>query len=111
MIDLSHVIELEAATSPIALTANTGGTYDSNGKWVANATVNRTIVGTMQPAKDGERLVDDRNGTRVEIKFFLWTKQAIQVDDRVTYRGETFRVIRLWDRADGSFYKASLGVL
>lgn len=111
MINLIDIIEQERAQHPIALVANTGGSYNANGTWIPNATANQTIAGAMQPAKDGERLFDDRNGSRIEIKLILWTKYTIQVDDRVTYRGETYRVVRIWDRAEAAFYKAALGAL
>lgn len=111
MIDLGDFIELEATQFPVVLVPKTIGGYDNDGKWIEGPGVPINIKAVIQPAKDGEQLIDERNGSRSEIKLNLWTRTTINVDDKVTYRGSDYRVMKVLDRLEGGFFKASLGML
>ncbi len=85
--------------------------FNADGVWAETPRTPTVITGAIQPAKDGEYLIDERNNTRIEIKRILWTRTQIEPNDQITYQNQIFRVLKVYDRQEGLFFKAALGLL
>lgn len=92
----------------VSLTRESGGVYDDNGKWTPNAATQTSIRAVIQPAR-GSELMDVPEGIRSEARWLLWSRSEIKVDDKITSRGVSYRVMHLWPRDDGGFYRAAIG--
>lgn len=107
MLDLGFVIDAEAV--PISI-MSTGGGYDADGIWQPAAPVTTATRGTIQPA-NGRQLMDMPEGVRTEARYLLWTRSALAEGDTVLYGIMRYRVVFLWPRPEGSFYRAALGLM
>ena len=110
MIDVAEAIDAEAESVTLRAVAAAGGGYNSGGKWVANVAGTSTIRAAMQPAR-GNALMDLPEGIRTEAEWFAWSRAVIVVDDEITYRGVSYRVIFAWPRAVDGFVRVALGRL
>lgn len=107
--DISFVIEAEA-NATVSIERKAGGAYVS-GKWVPAApTIEADVRVVLQPTS-GRELRDLPEGLRVEAKYSLWLQGTVALDDVVIYGGKRYRVIFLWERPEGSFTKAALGLV
>lgn len=107
MMDLGFVIDAEAV--PVQLVSKAGGYYDADGKWHKVTDAPRSIMATVQPAT-GRTLRDLPEGVRDEARFILWSRHNVNLDDVVIYKGREWRVIFEWDRDEGVFTRAALGL-
>ena len=106
MIDLGPTIE--ALAGPIQILRKSGGSYDSQGKWVGELSTPEAATAVVQPAT-GSKLLDLPEGERFEAQFFLWTRSPVTLDDMVVYDGKKHRILFVWPRPDGGFSRAVLG--
>ena len=103
-------IVLEEAV-PISLRRKSGGGYDVNGEWTGEVETVSTIQATIQPVTNANALLSLPEGEREDVRYFLWTTEALALDDVVTYGGDDYRISRLWVRPEGGFTKAAVGLL
>lgn len=109
MIDLGeYAVDPEAVS--VMFRRKSGGAYNDDGDWVGEVLTDTVGLATVQPAM-GRKLEDLPEGERNEAKYFLWTREALALDDVVIYGGEQLRVIFVWPRPDGGFTRAALGRL
>ena len=108
MIDVAIAIDGEAVN--VTIERKAAGAYDGDGKWVAGAETTSTIRAAVQPAS-GRQLMDLPEGIRNEARWLAWSRSEIRMDDTVVHAGSTYRVMFLWPRAEGSFWRAAMGLL
>lgn len=109
MIDLGFVIEDET-NAEIEIWRKSGGSYNDAGRWVGeNTTKQPGVKVVIQPAT-GQKLMDLPEGNRDEARFFLWTLEALATDDVVVYRGRQYRVVFVWERNEGAYTRAAIGL-
>ena len=93
----------------VSLTSRAPDAYDPNtGKLVPGAPSTITIRAVIQPAT-GNQLRDLPEGIRTEAQWLLWSRSAVALDNVVTHKGVEYRVMYLWPRDEGAFYRAALG--
>lgn len=108
MIDVAIAIDGEAVN--VSLTRRAAGAYDDDGNRVPGAPATSTIRAAIQPAS-GRQLEDLPDGIRNEARWLLWSRSEIRLDDEVGHAGSRYRVMHVWPRADGSFFRAAAGLL
>lgn len=106
MIDVAAAIDGEAV--PVTRIRHAAGTYDADGKWIPGASTSLLIGAAIQPAS-GNQLRDMPEGIRAEAGWMLWSRADIAMDDQIRNAGITYRVIHVWPRAEGAFFRAALG--
>jgi hypothetical protein len=106
MIDVAAAIDGEAVN--VSLTRNAEGSR-INHRWVAGAPTTSTIRAAIQPAS-GRKLEDLPDGIRNEARWLVWSRSELKLDDRITHAGATYRVMFVWPRADGGFWRAAAGL-
>ena len=108
MLNSARAIDRFAA--PLTLYRTQPATYVDH-KAVVPPPVEVQIKGVVQPAR-GNQLMDLPEGLRTEASWLLWTRAAVAEDDVVkTADGSRYRVVWLWPRAEGGFFRAALGLL
>ena len=110
MIDVALAIDGEAV--PVTLKTRTAGSYSDTGDWVSGVQTSSSIMATIQPGSvrdSGTMLKDAKEGVRAEAEWIVWSRSAIAIDDVITHASVTYRVIFVWPRAEGGFYRAALG--
>lgn len=93
--------------------------YDADGKAVRGAQTTATIRAAIQPASghqlndvpEGMRTSSDPKGVQTNAGWLLWSRSEVKVDDQITSKGIVYRVMYLWPRDEGAFYRAALGRL
>ncbi|CAN7389519.1 hypothetical protein [Neorhizobium sp. LjRoot104] len=108
MIDVAVAIDGEAVN--VTRTRAAAGAYNDDGEWVPGSPDAATIRAAIQPAS-GNQLMDVPEGMRTEARWLLWSRSEVKVDDMITSGGVSYRVMHLWPRADGGFYRAAIGRL
>lgn len=108
MIDLGFVIDGEAVS--VTLIRNAAGHYDQDGNWNPGAATSSTIRAAIQPAS-GRQLEDLPDGLRAEARWLVWSRSEIRLDDEITHAGSRYRIMHVWPRADGGFWRAAAGLL
>jgi hypothetical protein len=107
MIDVAIAIDGESVG--MSLTRRAPDTYDPNtGKGVDGASTTTSIRAVIQPAT-GNQLRDLPEGVRTEAQWLLWSRSEVLLDDVVTHKGVEYRVVYVWPRDEGAFYRAALG--
>ena len=104
----AQAIDMHA--KPAKLLRDQGGAYNADGEWIESQPAAASIMAVIQPSK-GTQLLDLPEGLREKADYFFWSRSAVSVDDRVEARGKTFRVVFTWDRPEGGFYRAALGLM
>ena len=107
--DISFVIEAEA-NAIVSIERKTGGAYVS-GKWVPSAPTTQNNVSVVLQPTGGRELRDLPEGIRKEAKYSLWSPGTVVLDDVIVYGGKRYRVIFVWERPEGTFTKAALGLI
>lgn len=108
MIDLGFVIDGEAVN--VSLTREgAGGHWNDDGDWVPGTTSSSTIRAAIQPAS-GRQLEDLPDGIRNEARWLVWSRTELRLEDKITHAGATYKIIHLWPRADGGFWRAAAGL-
>ena len=83
-------------------------------KPVTPAPIEVAIRGVVQPGQDvraakGNGLTDELEGTRIEASWLLWTRATVAEDDVIKdAAGIRYRIMWLWPRAEGGFFRAAL---
>lgn len=94
---------------PMTRTRKTGtDAYDDGGNLIPGANTTTPIKAVIQPAT-GNQLKDMPEGVRTEAGWICWSRSEMKVDDRITNKGTTYRVLFDWPRDEGGFYRAALG--
>ncbi|KQV83240.1 hypothetical protein [Rhizobium sp. Root1220] len=106
MIDVAIAIDGEAVN--VLLTTKATGSYNADGDFVPGAPTTSTIRAAIQPVK-GNQLLDMPEGIRTEAGWMIWTRSAVAVDNQITSGGILYRVLFVWPRMEGGFYRAALG--
>lgn len=112
MIDLARAIDAEAVS--VTLTREAEGGYSTDpetyGKWVPGGKTEAQIRAAIQPAS-GRQLNDLPEGIRNEARWLIWTRSVITLGDTISNGGSEYRVMYVWPRIDGGFWRAALGLL
>lgn len=108
MIDVALAIDGEAVN--VSLKREAAGHYDGDGNWVPGSATTSTIRAAIQPAS-GRQLEDLPDGIRNEARWLVWSRSEIRLDDEITHGGSCYRVMHVWPRADGGFWRAAAGLL
>lgn len=108
MIDVALAIDGEAVN--VSLKRNAAGHYDQNGNWIPGVPSTSTIRAAIQPAS-GRQLEDLPDGIRNEARWLVWSRSEIRLDDVITHAGSGYRVMHVWPRMDGGFWRAAAGLL
>lgn len=96
---------------PLTITPKNIGDYNASGDWVVTTPgTPTTLMGVIQPVS-GRQSMDMPEGIRAEAKWLVWSRSSIQNEDVISYQGSDYKVIFTWPRAEGSFYRAALGLL
>ena len=103
-------IAIDRLAVPLSLTRTLAGGYNDDGVWVDTNIDTTSIRGAIQPA-NGNQLMDVPEGMRTEARWLLWSRSEVKVDDTITSGGVSYRVMHLWPRAEGGFYRAAIGRL
>ena len=106
MIDVAVAIDGEAVN---VVLKRCEGTW-INHKWVTGAETSTTIRAAVQPAS-GRQLIDLPEGIREEARWLAWARSEILVDDTIIHGGQSFRVMFVWPRMEGNFWRAAMGLL
>lgn len=107
MIDLGFVIDGEAVS--VTLIRNAAGHYDQDGNWNPGSATSSTIRAVVQPAS-GRQLEDLPDGLRAEARWLVWSWSELRLEDKITHAGSTYKIMHLWPRADGGFWRAAAGL-
>lgn len=108
MIDVAIAIDGEAVS--VSLKRKAAGTYNADGEFVPGAETTSTIRAAIQPAS-GRQLMDLPEGIREEARWLAWSRSEIRLDDEITHAGSRYRVMFVWPRAEGAFWRAAMGLL
>ena len=106
MIDVAIAIDGEAVS--VSRTRRAAGVYTDTGDWVDGTATSASIMAAIQPVK-GNQLMDMPDGIRTEAGWMCWSRSEIAVDDVITSKAITYRVLFVWPRDEGEFYRAALG--
>lgn len=109
MIDVAIAIDGEAVN--VVLTREGAGSYNADGEWVSGAPVTiDPFRAAVQPAS-GRQLMDLPEGIRAEARWLAWSRSEIRLDDTIAHGGSNYRVMFVWPRMEGGFWRAALGLL
>ena len=108
MIDVAIAIDEEAVD--VSLKRKATGTYNADGDFVPGGETTSPIRAAIQPAS-GRQLMDLPEGIRNEARWLAWSRSEIRLDDTIAHSGSNYRVMFVWPRADGGFWRAALGLL
>lgn len=103
-------IAIDAFAVAVTRSRNAAGTYDADGEFVPGAAAALAIMATIQPVS-GRELKDMPEGIRNEARWLVWSRSDILVDDTIAYKSENYRVLFVWPRDEGVFYRAAIGLL
>ncbi|MCO5152581.1 MULTISPECIES: phage head completion protein [unclassified Shinella] len=108
MLAVARAIDRRAVN--VTLTTRPDGTYNDDGDVVDAAPEVNTIRAAIQPAS-GRQLMDLPEGIRTEARWLLWSRSEVEVDNLITAKGLSYRVMHVWPRDEGAFFRAALGQL
>lgn len=115
MLDVGIAIDFLGVS--ITRIRNAPGSY-VDGKWIPGPPTSTAVTAVVQPiiggainSTFGHQLMDLPEGVRTEAKLAAWSRSDFALDDTVVYKGQNYRVLFVWDRQDGGFYRALLGLL
>ena len=108
MIDVAAAIDGEAVN--VLLNREATGHYDGDGNWIPGAAASSAIRAAIQPAS-GRQLMDLPEGIRAEARWLAWSRSEIRLDDTIAHGGSNYRVMFVWPRAEGGFWRAAMGLL
>lgn len=103
-------IAIDRLAVNVSLTRTAAGAHNDDGEWVPGASTTTTIRAAIQPAT-GNQLMDVPEGMRTEARWLLWSRSEVKTDDEITSKGVRYRVMHLWPRMEGGFYRAAIGRL
>jgi len=82
--------------------------YNADGDRVPGYSTVGPILAVVQPAS-GRQIMDLPEGVRAEARWLAWSRADLQLDDVIEHAGRTYRVVYLWPRSEGDFYRAAMG--
>lgn len=101
-------LAIDRRAIPMTRTRTSGGGYNADGEAVPGVSVSETVKAVIQPVK-GNQLMDMPEGIRTEAGWICWSRSSVIVDDVITHKTITYRVLFDWPRDEGAFYRAALG--
>jgi|TARA_R100000049_G_C1932626_1_gene76487 hypothetical protein len=107
---------IDRRARPVTHKRNAAGAYDQTegsptfGQWIEGSETTTTIQAVVQPAS-GRQLMDLPEGIRDEARWIIWSRAEMRNDDVIVNAGSSYRVMYLWPRAEGEFYRAAMGLL
>lgn len=101
-------LAIDMQSRPAKRMRRTTGTY-VGGKFIAGAPATVDIAAVIQPAA-GRHLEDMPEGVRAEARYLIWSRAELLLEDRIPYKGGTYRIIHVWDRSEDNFYRAAMGL-
>lgn len=84
-----------------------------NGLWVPGTATNATIQAVVLAMSPSD-ILNLPEGIRTQAAWVAWSRSELsagdgdQTADEILYAGRTMRVIHVWDRIEGDYYKAAL---
>lgn len=108
MMDIAEAIDGEAVS--ITRIRRSAGAYNADGEFVPGAADALSILAALQPAR-GRQLMDMPEGLRAEAGYLLWSRSDLALDDEIVASGARYRVLFVWPRPDGGFYRAAMGLV
>ncbi|MBD8556297.1 hypothetical protein IFT84_17450 [Rhizobium sp. CFBP 8762] len=107
MIDVAIAIDEEAVA--VTHEPRAPGAYVPGGRYVEGEATPVIIQATIQPTT-GRQLMDMPEGVRTEARWMAWSRSEVSEDDHITHMGKRYRVLFLWPRFEGAFYRFALGL-
>lgn len=107
---IAAVAAIDRRAKPVTLKRRAGGAFDANGEAVPGSEALSTIQAVVQPAS-GRSLEDMPEGIRQEARYLAWSRSEIRNDDSIVHAGLSYRVVYVWPRLEGGFYRAAMGLL
>lgn len=95
--------------SDITVSRRAADGYDADGNGVKGAQGDPVAARAAVQPVSGATLRDMPEGLRTSAVYQIFTRFDLQVDDVVTYAGDTFRVSQVWARRQHEFTKAVVG--
>ncbi|MBB4063684.1 hypothetical protein [Gellertiella hungarica] len=99
---------IERRAVSVTLRRRSAGAYDLDGRFIDGSETSEPIKAVIQPA-GGNQLRDLPEGIRTEANWMIWSRSPIAVDDRIISSSVSYRVVYVWPRAEGGFFRAALG--
>jgi len=112
MIDVAVAIDKEAI--PLVLRRKADPTYTAQGDVVPGGMVETGFSGTLLALvleKYGDAIKDRLEGIALDGLRMLYSRTPVEIDDIVLHLGQAYRVLALWPRYEGGFYRAAIGRL
>lgn len=112
---MTAALAIDFYARDVSLTRTSAGYFDQTpgsptfGDWIEGGESTSTIRATVQPAQ-GRQLQDMPEGVRSEAQWLIWSRTELKLDDTIGKDGKTYRVIHLWPRDEGGFYRAAMGL-
>ena len=106
--DLDVAIAIDAESEAVSILTRAADTYDSVGDLVPGAWTTVAGRAAVQPA-NGRMLEDFPEGIRSEVTAVAWTRSEVADDNRIVYRGVTYRVLGVRPRPMDGFTRVALG--
>lgn len=103
-------LAIDRRAIPMTLEIKGVATYDTKGKAVKPAPTTTSIKAVIQPAR-GVQLMDMPEGLRAEAGWIMWSRSELSLDNVIIHKGARYRVLFVWPRDEGVFYRAALGLL
>jgi hypothetical protein len=107
---IAAVAAIDRRAKPVTLKRRAAGTFNADGEAVLGVETSNTIQAVVQPAS-GRSLEDMPEGVRQEARYLAWSRSEIRNDDQIIHAGLTYRVVYVWPRLEGGFYRAAMGLL
>lgn len=104
---MSAVTAIDRRAVSTTLLRKGTATFNTSGEPVPGANTTSTIRAVRQPMS-GRQLMDLPEGLRSEAKWLLWTRSEVRIDDAVSFGSVDCRVVYLWPREEGGFYRAAM---
>jgi hypothetical protein len=106
---------VDAMARPAIRIRAASGNYDERGVWVpSSGPVSENIRAVIQDPKEAD-IRQLPEGERVEAFVAIWTRAELRTSDEtanteadrvVSEHGDTYKITRVSDRAEGGFYRA-----
>ena len=112
MTDVAFAIDYFAES--MTLNRQSGaGSYSENGFWEDSSEVTITIEAVIQPIKTND-LLRLPEGERTDASHVVWSRHELRTSDEtngigadvIEWQGRSFKVISLFERPEGGYYKA-----
>lgn len=110
-------LAIDLLARPARRIRRSGGAYDADGRWVGGAESLTDVMAVIQPV-DPDDLQALPEGERSEASKAVWTRTELRTAredaheaDIVEADGARWKILAVFDRAEGGWYKAIAGRL